>query len=406
MISEADKDIIIDLMGKEAFNTSKSSVTFSYITNPDGSIRWLYPKSLKKPTFLSFYSTSSIRSKLLSYIIKSAFFVKQAHRISAGDISLNISQESKLGQVLDVYKSNSSGFSIFTGTVGQNRKAIIEMHDEKNIFAFVKIALTESAKRLVQNEAYVLRNLEQFSFHNVTVPKVLKLLSDDIIVLSNIHPKNSTQYASITPLHIQALNQLYTTDLKQKSIKTLPLLEECQQWTDILLKDFELINTLSKEQIHIIVDKVSFIISMLRKKDLIMQLSIFHGDFTPWNMYESNEKLYLLDWELSQENIPLLFDIFHFIFQSEIMIKKTEYAGVLKALKALVNMQDIKSIKKRYDIDLNVNYMLYLIYNILYYLQKYIQQPTLHQQVFWQIEAWNNALDDIIEKDGKVIYEQ
>ena len=54
----SDKVVLDSLFKSENINHKKDD-TFYFISNPDSTIRWIYPKSLKKPSFLSFYNTFS-----------------------------------------------------------------------------------------------------------------------------------------------------------------------------------------------------------------------------------------------------------------------------------------------------------------------------------------------------------
>jgi hypothetical protein len=71
-MTENDKVVLDSLFKSENINHKKND-TFYFISNPDGTIRWIYPKSLKKPSFLSFYSTSSTRAKILASIFRLSF---------------------------------------------------------------------------------------------------------------------------------------------------------------------------------------------------------------------------------------------------------------------------------------------------------------------------------------------
>ena len=60
-------------------------------------------------------------------------------------------------------------------------------------------------------------------------------------------------------------------------------------------------------------------------------VSMSHGDFTPWNMYLGAQKLHLYDWELSCR-LPLLYDLFHFEFQSAILIRHQSFPSIRKRI--------------------------------------------------------------------------
>ena len=57
-----------------------------------------------------------------------------------------------------------------------------------------------------------------------------------------------------------------------------------------------------------------------------------------------------------------------------------------------------KNIVQKYNIDINENYKLYLLYTVSYYLDKYNNQEKLHDQVFWLIDVWFDAFNDLVDK--------
>lgn len=401
MINSDDRSLIQHLMGEDVLAGNSSAVEFLYILNPDGTIRWIYPKQFKKPYFLSFYSTSSFRAKVLSSIIKLAFFTKQSHRVKSGDLKLNISKGSRLGKVLNEY--SYTGFSIFTGTAGENRKAVIELHNDKQPFMFVKIALTDAARMLVSNEAKYLEYLNTFEFSSMVVPKLLNNNEQDTIGLSNIKPQSFKQNHSLSDLHVKALSELYSKSTMQIKWTDLNVLYESRNKAKMLLDDYEVVNDLKKSIVQGLVNKILLLMNMLEEKDDEVTVAISHGDFAPWNMYSSNNILYLFDWELSQNNMPLFFDLFHFVFQSGVMIKHAKYTEIFNELNNLMKMQNMQSLIDNYNVDFNKNYMFYLAYNVTYYLNKYIKQKDLHQQSFWLIDVWEKAINDLLQNKGIIL---
>ena len=127
-----------------------------------------------------------------------------------------------------------------------------------------------------------------------------------------------------------------------------------------------------------------------------------HNDFTPWNMFIENNHLYLFDWELAKNDIVLLYDFFHFIFQSQILISKSDYKSIYEVIVTHIkNNTKLKDIIQKYNIDINENYKLYLLYTVSYYLDKYNNQEKLHDQVFWLIDVWFDAFNDLVDKKGQ-----
>lgn len=400
MVTNVDRALIEYLTGDGFSLTKAGDVEFSYISNPDGTIRWLYPKKLKYPSFLSFYSTSSFRAKMLSYIIRLAFFTKQSHLVKSGDLNVDISENSRLGKILKEY--SYTGFSVFTGTIGENRKAVIEVHEKQQPLAFIKIALTEAAKLLVENEARCLEHINTYEFNSMVVPKILSNNKQHTIAISNIKPQKFQQKSKLTELHVNALSELYIKSNSQIKWIELASLHESKELAENLLNDFKIPNELHKSRIQNIAKKIILLINMLEENEDEVTVAISHGDFTPWNMYSSKNVLHLFDWELSEDNTPLMFDFFHFIFQSEVMVKHSTYNGIYSECERFLKTNNVLKLSSDFNIDINKNYIFYLVCNISYYLSKYIKQKELHQQVFWLIDVWEDAVNDVINKKGVV----
>ena len=124
-------------------------------------------------------------------------------------------------------------------------------------------------------------------------------------------------------------------------------------------------------------------------------VSISHGDFTPWNMYMDSNRLYVYDWELAKNGIPMLFDLFHFVFQSQVLLHRKDFTDVKENIKQVLNTASAQSIIHKYDINTNLHYKLYLLFNISYYMRIYMSERELLTQSHWMIDAWLDALQDI-----------
>jgi hypothetical protein len=132
-----------------------------------------------------------------------------------------------------------------------------------------------------------------------------------------------------------------------------------------------------------------------------------HNDFTPWNMFVENNHLYLFDWELARKDVILLYDFFHFIFQSQILISKSDYKTIFEVITTHIkNNSKLKDIIKKYNIDINENYKLYLLYTVSYYLDKYNNQETFYKQIYWIINIWDETFNDLVDKKREIFDEQ
>ena len=390
-MTENDKVVLDSLFKSENINHKKND-TFYFISNPDGTIRWIYPKSLKKPSFLSFYSTSSTRAKILASIFRLSFYFRLNKKIE-----LEVFKDSIIDRIIKQYKDFN--YSIFTGTIGINRKAIIELNQNNSTKYFVKVALTEQSKDLINNEKTILNKLNKYQYQNLTIPKIIES-DEDYITIDNIAPKNQNQSSTLNEIHLNALDEIYSKTINNKPIKNSIYFELIKENID-KINNTSLNKNFDKNKIEILIKNMKIIFQSLNTEKEI-SFAYGHNDFTPWNMFVENNHLYLFDWELAKNDIVLLYDFFHFIFQSQILISKSDYKSIYEVIVTLIkNNSRLKDIVQKYNIDINENYKLYLLYTVSYYLDKYNNQEKLHDQVFWLIDVWFDAFNDLVDKKGQ-----
>ena len=64
--------------------------------------------------------------------------------------------------------------------------------------------------------------------------------------------------------------------------------------------------------------------------DALLPFHFRHGDFAPWNMKEVNNRLFLFDWEYAAFEASPGWDLFHFLIQCMLLLKKW-HAGQIHA---------------------------------------------------------------------------
>lgn len=400
MVSCNDKGLIQYLMGSHAFESDGRSEQFHFINNRDGSIRWIYPANSKKPYFLSFYSKASFRAKLFCLFVQILFALNLRMIVKSGSLMLTLSKESRLGSVLNDYHSKS--FSIFTGTAGSNRKMIVAVHDELGVDLFIKVGVSNAAKKLVLNEAAYLEKLNVYSLGRVVVPKLKGSNGLDTIVISNVMPQQGTQRLTFGNMHIRGLAELYRKTFKRLPLSKTNILAQINARLNNLSDLAPLTNGLDAPRVTALVGKCQVLTNIVEKKYSDVSLAAAHGDFTPWNMYCGGQSLYLFDWEMAQLDMPVFFDLFHFVFQSRVLVSRASYSEIYDELRRIMQLEEVRSESDEFSVDSNFSYIFYLIYNISYYLEVYCGQEALHDQAFWLLETWESAVSDALEKEGLI----
>jgi thiamine kinase-like enzyme len=275
------------------------------------------------------------------------------------------------------------------------RKIVAEIHLGINTAGFAKIPTNEISQQLIENEVAILNYLNQYDFTTLSLPSVIRTVNGTTR-LSNIKPSLNIPADRITAIHSKALAELYAISNDRKRIK------EIATWTCIC-NNLDWLNKEISSTNNTNIEQAGKLFQLLRKLFLSIDdteqvaVSVSHGDFTPWNMYCDEQRLYVYDWELAQNGIPMFFDLYHFTFQTTILQHRKEFIGVKDAMLKWSSQPLIQQIILKYRINSNTNYKLYLLFTVSHYLRQYILEKELLMQSEWMVNAWILALEDVTE---------
>ena len=293
-------------------------------------------------------------------------------------------------------------WSLFTGTVGPNRKLVVYVCKQTGDEGFLKIPLNENSKALTLNEKLMSDELGQvktkFS-EFVTVKSV-----GPNIYLNSIKNTFSKRSLVFSQLHYKAINEWYTLTKRSIPFKSSKEIEKAKQQLSAFQPGknllFAALQTYS-----------SNVLETFRPNETLIT-AFAHKDFTPWNLYVNEKKLGVYDLEMSNFETTVLFDIFHFHVQKAIMIDNFSSEQTSLLLEDYCKSVKIKNLCEQYDIDAKRYYTLYLALSCSYYLNVYAQQKTLHQQAqrllqFWLYELSKTAINvDKTDREAYVVYLQ
>jgi thymidylate kinase len=348
---------------------------FFVINNPDGTIRWLWPVALKKPLFLKFFHLGNRRAIVRAWIVRELFTLG-LHQWIFKRIRVNLDPNA-----ISIIPM-SGEWALFTGTPGPNRKMIVYAR-EGDQASFFKIPLSENAANLLTNEITTLEWLQQAGITSFRFP-LIKGYRLEAAETSDIGAGKRNSTFGIW--HERALLELERKSANCSRIKSLDIWKETIQKLSVL-------KSRSDERIpNGIVRKLQYLIDKVNVNEEI-STSLAHGDFTPWNMYHSGNKLSIYDWELSNPAMPLGFDAFHFVIQNGILVERKSWSDISVLIAALFK----GGVFSKYSEAQKQLYLeLYLSINITYYLAIYANQEKWHTQVSWLIQTWSDALTDML----------
>ncbi|MRX41667.1 hypothetical protein GJU43_20480 [Flavobacterium sp. LC2016-23] len=338
-----------------------------FIKNPNGTIRWIWNANNTEPLFLKFYNVGGIRARMFTWAVKMVFGLKVQKIVFNKMTYYFKKQENSFFDCTD-------NWALFTGTIGANNKAILYTDA-----SFFKIATTTNAKRLIKSEHKILSGV---AFDFFQIPKT-KQISEHVLQLSDI-TGGGKRTKKIEIAHLKALTEMNFRGNHLIQIQDWKLFNELKfgfnQITDGRIPK----NMLRK--IGMLLDDIS--------GDDYINVSLSHGDFTSWNMFESKEKISLYDWELFAYDRPTGFDYFHFIIQQGILVDRKSWKEIYNDIKEQCSGESA-SFLFNYDLEIFGKYLkYYLLINCMNYLRIYSFQPKWHLQVDWLLQVWNDALNE------------
>ncbi len=388
------------MLDRGVMHADARRTVYTWLPNPDGSIRFLFDAALPEPTFLALYNANGIKGRLLRAGLRFGFALRMPRLLARRHrLVLWYKDAHPLAPLLAPIPHDH--YAIFTGTMGRNRKAVIALANARGqVTHFVKFPFTESAHRLVRNELNTLAELDTFAWHRLRFPKAVELFAG--IAVTNVQPRRFRPATRIQRVHLDALYELYNRTADRLAANELPVWEKMRLWQSEAREAAATTRRFVPYAMERLIDRLELLTERLRQSaHYTVPVARAHGDFTPWNTFVGTDgRLYAYDWELSAPAMPMLFDLFHYTFQSEVLIGHSDNEGIARAVERLEHQPVLEAICREFDVDFEWHRRFYLAWVMSYYLPRYLTQINLHAQAYWLINAWSAALDEMLSQDG------
>ena len=340
--------------------------------NPDGSLRWVWPTTLRQPLFLGFYNAASPKARLFSALVRLVF----ACRLQALFFKKLPGQFAATGQ----QAWPVGDFALFTGTPGPNRKAVCCYDAAPGQRVFAKLPLGPAATEKVAAEARNLDHLAECGFTSFGLPRILGYEAS-YLLQSSVKPAGAQRAARFGAAHARCLTELLeATEVHQPLIASA-----CWQTIG------EQVTALERLPETRIPFGLRTKLRHLRETiDPMRQLSFAfaHGDFTPWNCWLGADKLAIYDLEMAQPEASLLYDLFHFETQQALLVTRQPAAGIRERALAVA----AEFFPGLPTADVALAWQLYLLHQVSTGALLYHAQPDWHAQIGWLLNGWNALL--------------
>ena len=210
--------------------------------------------------------------------------------------------------IAEYFNCDSLSFAYFTGTDSPHRKVAVQVMDRRGkLKGFAKLTRNANVRQLLLHEANTLKYVSNLGLQTAYVPKVL--FAGDIGNVHMIVTDTLKTPRTKTKTHFAVEHRAFLQELAEKTTPKDPVSVE------VIAKDFRTrFNRISPHLENVWCGRLEKAISALEgQSTLKLGAGLSHGDFTPWNTFMANGRLYVFDWEYAEESRPISNDIIHFV---------------------------------------------------------------------------------------------
>lgn len=210
-------------------------------------------------------------------------------------------------------------FALSLGTPGTYQKLTVQVsRSDGSILGYFKMPITSSAGERLRNEAAFLRRLATFQQLRAHIPKLLfagDWNNNTIIFQSSLEGEAGP--VSFSKLYQDFLDALQHCEPSRITGKLLAE-KMAERWEKLVPRMATKWLALGRDALKTIMQELN---------GATIPCGFHHGDFAPWNARVHRGKLFVFDWESARYDAPSLWDQFHFLTQTECVLKARHAAS-------------------------------------------------------------------------------
>ena len=360
-------------------NNNYKKSNYLLLNNTDGK-KWIFNKKYLKIS-MALYQPTSLKGMLVKRILPILNFLKLNIIYKNCEIWINEELISFIKKELNIEDFN---ISFFCGTPGIHQKVVFQINNKNKIIAYGKYSNNKEVKKLFDNEYKILRKLNSKGINNIPEIVSYKELVEntEIIIQTTKKEYNFKTYKKLIQNHIDFQKNLFLLTKKRiKYEKTIFYKNLCN-----FLKFIRKTDLYDKNIKMIIEQNILLINDHFREKEV--EFGISHRDFTPWNMINNGDNIYVFDWEYASDEYPPYIDLYHFLIQQMKLKKHIKSKKIYEKSKKILS----KKLKNCTEGNFEIILRCYLIDILGIYILR--QKSTENKE----IGIWIELLEIIEEK--------
>lgn len=260
----------------------------------------------------------------------------------------------------DIFEDRDLHYAFFTGTDSPHRKTAVQIMDHTgNIKGYAKVSGNRSVRPLLTHEAETLNYLKTLALETALIPTVLfcgEAGGAGVLVTDTLKTAKTKTSTALTEAHIAFLRELAEKTALPNTDGNDWYITELRRRYDAVAKR---VPSEWQRRLEQAIDCVSRFDGQLGPRCLS------HGDFTPWNTFFVDGKLYVFDWEYAQLECSAGYDLIHFLL-SHPETKKQQVRDTITGMRA--TLRKMQFAQSDYIADLHL--LAYLCGHSLQYIAR------------------------------------
>ncbi len=369
-----DYDIIIDFSNtlKEASNYNALACNFKLSADK---LEWLQTGNLGDTTY-----TNHLRPDTEGKWSK--FKTKMALQLSIGKLA-NIKRLTVLSNTPLHFNRIQDKINIksFVLTFHETKTCLINLTSNQKASHVLTFTSPQKSLRIINGS----KTLARKSDGEVTTPNIT-LLKDKSVTISPFI-NNQTAPNKMPKALAKAILTYSNKTIETNQLKWLPYFTNFKN------------NLKIAEQRNVFPEEVRKLENLFNSLNESMSIctSTIHGDLTPWNAKIHNQKVTLENFDFTQHQGPILFDMFHYVFQSASLLNNNDYNKIKQNLTEAFAEPQVANFISKYKINIELNFKLYLLGVISFQLAKIASSDDTQKINEALLTNWNAALNDLYQ---------
>ena len=112
-------------------------------------------------------------------------------------------------------------------------------------------------------------------------------------------------------------------------------------------------------------------------------------------MYLASNKLYVYDWDTAKQQMPILHDLFHFVYHSGIFLQKATVNKIQQQINQALQAAPMKEYTRKYRVNNAFHHQLYLLYTASRSLKRHLTNPEKNSSDQKVLKVCHEALKQL-----------